>query len=270
MLSLLTTLLLASAAHRVHGKVFEPGTTTTLAAAVVDGVSGYGRFPCTRVEADGSFSPDQSMCNSTALQNPDPTGQYLGLYRGSSPNPTNPQCAQEPETGGYYCGIAGAACETVENCDNGYCSSDGVCEGGLGADCAGQTGQGDDSLCLGFLYCTSLEQQTASNQCGGIGAFCQDWSAIDVVGNAGDAAAVNRLTGNFCTSGFCRQDGNCGELASTLGASCANEPFICGPGLTPSDPSGGTGCECIAKSASGPSQRARSRRASHYSRNYRH
>lgn len=240
------------------------------------------------------------MCADSALVNPDPTGAYLGMYRGSNPNPTNSQCVQEPETGGYYCGIAGAACSSVLNCDNGVCV-DGKCQGSLGYDCAGARGQGDDSNCLGFLYCTSLTLQTASNRCGGEGAFCQDWSALDLAGQ--NATLVNEITGQFCVSGacfthwpetwpqmglhrfrlqerrarhkrrltlvaysagFCRQDGNCGELATTLGASCAQEPFICGPGLTPSDPNGGTDCQCIAADATGPSQRARTRRRAHH------
>ncbi|GAA5965194.1 hypothetical protein JCM8115_005387 [Rhodotorula mucilaginosa] len=261
--ALLTALIVASSAGQLHGKVFTPEPIGALAAAVVEGVSGYGRYPCTRVAADGSFSADQSMCADSALVNPDPTGAYLGMYRGSNPNPTNSQCVQEPETGGYYCGIAGAACSSVTNCDNGVCV-DGKCQGGLGYDCAGAQGRGDDSNCLGFLYCTSLTLQTASNRCGGEGAFCQDWSALDLAGQ--NATLVNEITGNFCESGFCRQDGNCGELATTLGASCAQEPFICGPGLTPSDPNGGTDCQCIAAAATGPSQRARTRRANHRAR----
>lgn len=143
---------------------------------------------------------DQSMCADSALVNPDPTGAYLGMYRGSNPNPTNSQCVQEPETGGYYCGIAGAACSSVTNCDNGVCV-DGKCQGGLGYDCAGAQGRGDDSNCLGFLYCTSLTLQTASNRCGGEGAFCQDWSALDLAGQ--NATLVNEITGNFCESGAC-------------------------------------------------------------------
>lgn len=47
-------------ASSVHGKVFDPEPIGILAAAVVEGVSGYGRYPCTRVAADGSFSPGTS------------------------------------------------------------------------------------------------------------------------------------------------------------------------------------------------------------------
>lgn len=138
------------------------------------------------------------MCADDALVNPDPTGAYLGSYRGSNPNPTDAQCVQQPETGGYYCGIAGAACSSVRNCDNGVCV-DGQCQGSLGYECAGSFGQGDDSNCLGFLYCTSIDLQTASNRCGGPGAFCQDWSALDLAGQNG--TLVNEITGHFCESG---------------------------------------------------------------------
>lgn len=33
----------------------------------------------------------------------------------------NPQCAQELESGAYFCGIAGATCTTNSNCDGGPC-----------------------------------------------------------------------------------------------------------------------------------------------------
>lgn len=54
--ALLTALIVASSARQLHGKVFTPEPIGALAAAVVEGVSGYGRYPCTRVAADGSFS----------------------------------------------------------------------------------------------------------------------------------------------------------------------------------------------------------------------
>ncbi|KWU42135.1 hypothetical protein RHOSPDRAFT_21780 [Rhodotorula sp. JG-1b] len=242
--ALLTALVVASSARQLHGKVFTPEPIGALAAAVVEGVSGYGRYPCTRVAADGSFSPDQSMCADSVLVNPDPTGAYLGMYRGSNPNPTNSQCVQEPETGGYYCGIAGAACSSVRNCDNGVCV-DGKCQGGLGYNCAGAQGRGDDSNCLGFLYCTSLTLQTASNRCGGEGAFCQDWSALDLAGQ--NATLVNEITGNFCESGYCNsKTGACANKCMTAGCDCTSDPdHACGEGLKPVVNSWGK-CSCRA------------------------
>ena len=44
------------------GLLLGPAQIGALAAAVVEGVSGSGRYPCTRVAADGSFSPGK--CSS--------------------------------------------------------------------------------------------------------------------------------------------------------------------------------------------------------------
>lgn len=41
-------------------KQFVPQEITTLTAAFANGVNGYGRFPCTQVNGDGSFSPRKS------------------------------------------------------------------------------------------------------------------------------------------------------------------------------------------------------------------
>lgn len=131
---------LASAAL-AQAKVFQPMTINTLAAAQANGIYGYGRFPCTQINGDGTFSAgasrrvlrraqdytltmlrratDQSQCNGLVAP-PNP-----GFGQGSTPAPVNSVCTIEAATGGYYCGIAGAQCTDDSNCDNGVCT-DGI------------------------------------------------------------------------------------------------------------------------------------------------
>lgn len=64
---------------------------------------------------------DQSACDANALVGPGSgTGNQDGT-QGDGVNPTNAQCVVETESGAYFCGIAGAACTSDANCDNGHC-----------------------------------------------------------------------------------------------------------------------------------------------------
>lgn len=91
-----------------------------LLPALVVAQNGYGRFPC------GTFAPEQSLCDAAEGQDgTDGAGVLTGLV-----------CQQQPETLAYFCGIAGAVCQTSSNCDYGMCVN-GACSAGLGGDCAG-------------------------------------------------------------------------------------------------------------------------------------
>ncbi|GAA6034871.1 hypothetical protein JCM8097_009341 [Rhodosporidiobolus ruineniae] len=183
--------------------------------------AGYGRFPCTIVNGDGTFSPDPSQCAAGNLVAPGTgTGNQDG-NQGDGVLPTTPACQQEPTTGAYYCGIQGAACTTSANCDNGACIN-GACTGGLNAGCFG-----NDANCLGFLYCNDPDfNPTAAGTCGGIGSFCQDYTQ----GIPGAPDATNYAIFNqFCASGYCNtQTGACDNHVLAVGASCATDPnFAC-------------------------------------------
>ncbi|GAA5939869.1 uncharacterized protein JCM15063_004330 [Sporobolomyces koalae] len=189
-------------------------------AGLVAAQKGYGRFPCTIVNGDGTFSPDSTQCAPDRLVNPGADNDDTG-NQGDRTTPTDPVCTKEIETGAYFCGIAGATCSTSANCDNGVCV-DGVCQGGFTQGCAST-----DSNCSGFLYCLSGEfATTASDTCGGLGAFCQDATqGSTTFTDAQNYAIFNQ----FCSSGYCSfGNGMCDTHATTVGADCSSDPeFKC-------------------------------------------
>jgi hypothetical protein len=66
-------------------------------------VSAQGRFPCTRVGGDGTFTADQTQCLSYNLQQ----GSVAG-YQSSRATPQGSTCTIVPESGSYFCGWSGA------------------------------------------------------------------------------------------------------------------------------------------------------------------
>ncbi|GAA5996134.1 hypothetical protein JCM5350_000499 [Sporobolomyces pararoseus] len=211
----------------------------------------YGRFPCTIVNGDGTFSPDQSQCANDNLVAP---GAADGSgFQSDGLTPVDPVCTLETETGAYACGIAGATCTTNSNCDNGLCV-DGICQGGFTQGC-----DSTDSNCSGFLYCLSADYETtASNTCGGLGAFCTDFQAVDESNSAFDNY---RIGNQFCSSGYCNTlSTNCDVHATNVGDDCSSDPdFKC------SQTSEGVALSCNpvtlqCEAATPPSGRARARR----------
>ncbi|GAA6008250.1 hypothetical protein JCM10207_000053 [Rhodosporidiobolus poonsookiae] len=210
--------------------------------------SGYGRFPCTIVNGDGTFSADQTQCTNLLATGANiPRDQVdADVYQGDTASPVGAQCVRETESGAYFCGIAGATCTVDTQCDNGHCVS-GRCQGGFGQDCAVT-----DANCSGYLYCLSAESaRTPRNTCGGIGAFCQDYLA----GDAALTAAQNQdIFNQFCSSSYCNAGtGNC-DNHMMGGQDCSVDPeFGCATGFT---------CNadfvCVASPVT-PSQAARSR-----------
>lgn len=74
-------------------------------------------------------SADQSACLASNLVNP---ATRFGVpisnsLQGTRPSPVDSECVLEPESGYYFCGIAGATCTTASNCDNGVCSGGQWC-----------------------------------------------------------------------------------------------------------------------------------------------
>ncbi|GAA5875999.1 hypothetical protein JCM1840_006242 [Sporobolomyces johnsonii] len=214
--------------------------------------TGYGRFPCTIVNGDGTFSPDQTQCADSALVTPGADENGTGA-QGDRPNPTNAVCTEETATGAYFCGIAGATCTTAANCDNGPCV-DGICQGGFNQDCAN-----DDLNCSGYLYCIGGDYSTtAADTCGAVGSFCQDYTQ----GSSDFTDAENEAVFNqFCASGYCNfGTGNCDTHGTTVGVDCSSDPeFYC------TQTSTGAALTCDSTSytcqlAVVPSGRARSRR----------
>ncbi|GAA5967027.1 hypothetical protein JCM11641_000418 [Rhodosporidiobolus odoratus] len=186
--------------------------------------SGYGRFGCTAVGADNTFSADQSLCADDALVNPG-NGDATSNSQGDHPNPTNSVCTMETTTGAYFCGIAGAACTTNDNCDNGQCIF-GVCKGGFTEHCSGT-----DANCLGFLYCTDVSGGvTTENTCGGLGSYCQDYTQGDQSLSAMDNY---QIFNQFCASGYCNYGTALCDIHATVGMDCSSDPdFQCGTDLT--------------------------------------
>ncbi|GAA6008257.1 hypothetical protein JCM10207_000056 [Rhodosporidiobolus poonsookiae] len=185
---------------------------------------GYGRFPCTVVNGDGTFSGDQSQCSGLVAP-----GSGEGVAgtdsQGDIAPPTGAVCTMETESGAYFCGIAGAACSTNAQCDNGHCV-DGSCQGGFGQSCSNS-----DTNCLGFLYCQTPDfSQSSSDTCGGQGAFCQDYTQGDSsLTNAQNYAVFNQ----FCASGYCSFLGGACSTHVALGGDCSGDPdFACADGLT--------------------------------------
>ncbi|GAA5864078.1 hypothetical protein JCM8547_005128 [Rhodosporidiobolus lusitaniae] len=218
--------------------------------------SGYGRFPCTIVNGDNSFSADQTQCASDLLVNPGSGAGDTG-NQGDGATPVNPQCVQETESGAYFCGIAGATCATSDNCDNGQCVG-GVCQGGFAQGCAG-----DDTLCSGYLYCLSgTFDVTPTNTCGAFGAFCQDPISVDPTFSDEQAQPIFN---QFCSSGYCSRDtASCG-IAPAVGNDCSADIFACG---IPTGEVGSLFCDTslaapVCRVVTGPAPtgaRARSRR----------
>ncbi|GAA5901879.1 hypothetical protein JCM6882_008698 [Rhodosporidiobolus microsporus] len=218
--------------------------------------TGYGRFPCTLVNGDGTFSADQSQCANDALIAPganDPESDA----QGDGVNPVDAECVIESESGAYFCGIAGAACQTDDNCDNGVCGADGTCQGGFTQDCSGT-----DSNCLGYLYCLSGDYSTTpEDTCGAIGAFCQDYAAVsDPTDTTGNQPIFNQ----FCSSGYCNAGTASCDTYVPLGGDCTiDQLFGCGP-LARCDTSGAIPTCVALPVASGG---ARARRNLHAKRN---
>ncbi|BGP14336.1 hypothetical protein JCM10213_004464 [Rhodosporidiobolus nylandii] len=187
--------------------------------------SGYGRFPCTVFNGDGTFSADQTQCANDALVVPGTGEGTPGLdSQGDLPAPTDPQCVIDSSSGAYFCGIAGATCQSDDNCDNGQCL-DGVCSGGFATTC-----NGVDANCLGNLYCTDLfGGETATDTCGGVGTYCQDYTQ----GNVDLMPAENQaIFNNFCATGYCSYAQGVCDIHGGLGDSCASDPeFFCSAGL---------------------------------------
>ncbi|GAA5821036.1 hypothetical protein JCM11251_001932 [Rhodosporidiobolus azoricus] len=218
--------------------------------------TGYGRFPCTLVNGDGTFSANQDLCANDALIAPG-ANDANGEAQGDGVNPVDAECVVAPQ-GGYYCGIAGAQCTTDANCDNGLCV-DGRCQGGFNQACGGV-----DSNCSGFLYCLSGDYSTtASNQCGAVGAFCQDYAAVS---DGVTKETAQATFSQFCATGYCNYGtGDCDNYVP-LGGDCTVDPdFGCGPNAscdTTTDPSNPV-CRALAV----PSGGARARRNLHRKRN---
>ncbi|GAA5976591.1 hypothetical protein JCM11641_001349 [Rhodosporidiobolus odoratus] len=218
--------------------------------------NGYGRFPCTIVNGDGTYSADQTQCANDALIAPGADTTEDTGNQGDGPTPVNPVCAIDSQSGLYYCGIAGATCTSDENCDNGFCdTTTGTCSGGRNAAC-----EGADTNCSGYLYCTDLDgAPTDADTCGGLGSFCQDYALGD---NSQSNAANYALFNGACSSGYCNFNlGVCDTHATEVGADCSSDSdFACttsastGEALT-CDP---TTLTCVVAAA--PSGYARQRR----------
>ncbi|GAA6009351.1 hypothetical protein JCM11491_004285 [Sporobolomyces phaffii] len=214
-------------------------------------VLGYGRFGCTLVNGDGTFSPDPTQCQAGNLVAPGSNTAGTGT-QGDRPLPVRPTCFEEYENGTYWCGIGDAPCSSAKNCDNGPCV-DGRCQGGIAQPCFHR-----DTNCSGFLYCLSSDfSSTPTNTCGGIGAFCQD-STQGAVSNSD--AENYAIFNQFCSSGYCNfGTANCDTHGTTVGADCSSDPqFYC------SQTSTGQALTCDAATstcvlAAVPSSRARSR-----------
>ncbi|BGP06820.1 hypothetical protein JCM10049v2_002646 [Rhodotorula toruloides] len=235
--------------------VFAAASIASFASlAVAQSIQGFGRFPCTNVNGDGTFSPDQTQCADANLIAPG-TNDPTSIYQGDHPPPTGSQCVVEPTTGAYFCGIVGATCTSDANCDNGYCGilsgTTGTCVGGFTDRCR------SDSNCLGYLYCTDpLGNPTTSGTCGGEGAYCQDYT---VGSNTNTDAQNEALFNQFCESGYCAYlPGTCAVHVG-LGQDCSFDPeFACDTGLTCStDPVSGAQTCTIATGSARARTRAR-------------
>ncbi|GAA5829221.1 hypothetical protein JCM5353_000963 [Sporobolomyces roseus] len=223
-------------------------------AGLVAAQSTYGRFPCTIVNGDGTFSADPSQCSADNLVNPGQNEAGTGV-QGDGPTPVNPECVMELESGAYACGIAGATCTSDSGCDNGLCVG-GQCQGGFTQTCGS-----NDENCLGFLYCLNQDfATTASDTCGGLGAFCQDFNAA-IPGGDENNDRNYAIFNQYCASGYCGfNTGVCSEHTTTVGGSCAEDPdYAC------TQTSTGQALTCdqttfTCQVAAVPSGRARARR----------
>ncbi|GAA5863206.1 hypothetical protein JCM8547_002865 [Rhodosporidiobolus lusitaniae] len=186
-------------------------------ASLVSAQRGYGRYPCSTVNNDGSFSSNPAACTTANLAALPPLGTRAP--------PADAQCVQELETGGYFCGIAGAACVNAGNCDGGQCE-DGKCQGGFTQAC----GQDDDN-CSGFLSCLDrFSRPIALATCGGLDAFCWRPEALALAPD--DYYEQRYFMNQFCSSGYCKAAGNDGNtlyICQPLGIDCYTDPdFACG------------------------------------------
>ncbi|GAA5828391.1 hypothetical protein JCM11251_006224 [Rhodosporidiobolus azoricus] len=207
-------------------------------------VSGYGRFPCTLINGDGTLSADPSLCAPDALILPG-SGDPTSDAQGDQPIPTGTlRCVQIEETQGYYCGVDGAVCATNDDCDNGSCIGRS-CQGGYTQGCVA------DTDCLGFLYCLNPDFGTASNQCGGIGAFCQDYTQ----GDPTLTPAENQpIFNQFCASGYCNAGTGACDTQEGLNGDCSDDPeFGCATGLYCREPD--FTCQVLAAPSGGARQR---------------
>ncbi|GAA5820806.1 hypothetical protein JCM3770_001002 [Rhodotorula araucariae] len=239
----------------------------SLAAAQIGTPYGYGRFPCYTQAADGSFTPNPAACDNLEFTIPedDAAGLTTQAFR---PIPLNSACTLEVRSGAYFCGIAGAACSSSEQCDGGPCSA-GFCQGGFNQGCGGS-----DAGCSGFLTCTdSIGAVVPSGTCGSIGTFCQDPYALGDIRNSVDISPeeAQPIFDAFCASGYCAfANAVCAERVSEVGGSCATDPMF-GCGVTPEGqqlfPSAqDASCVCTAGAPSGAVGRARSRRSAVHAR----
>ncbi|GAA5916093.1 hypothetical protein JCM6882_003933 [Rhodosporidiobolus microsporus] len=204
-----------------------PALVAAQGAPTPQGV-GPGRFPCSSVTADGRYNLFQLFCfNNVIVASGD--NDPNAINQGDKPTPINSQCVEVVETGAYFCGWQGARCTSDANCDNGVCVG-GFCQGGFNQACAG-----NDDNCLGYLYCTGADgRATASNTCGGIGAFCQDPRAFDPSADAATAAAKFN---QYCASGYCNfETGVCDNPPGTTTTPAPTNPA---PTSTPFTVSGG-------------------------------
>jgi len=192
----------------MHSTVVALLSVAALVSAQSFSTGGQGRFPCSTI-VSGVVVVDQTACsdaNIASLQTPG--CEYVpGMtvdgdgFKNFGPIPTGSTCVLASAGGGFYCGIAGAACSSDANCDNGSCdTTTGLCTGGLGDPCT------LDSECTGNIYCLNPNQEsTGAAVCGfsdttdGTGALCDDGC----------------VAGNFlCISNVC--DGNTGTCFPTL------------------------------------------------------
>ncbi|GAA5899357.1 hypothetical protein JCM6882_009097 [Rhodosporidiobolus microsporus] len=184
---------------------------------------GPGRFPCTQVNGDGSYEANQALCANEVLIAPG-TSDPSSDAQGDQPAPVDSQCTLSREFGTYWCGMTGAACTTDANCDNGICVA-GTCQGGFGQGCAGT-----DRYCGGYLYCLGPSlTPTATDTCGGVGAFCQDLRAGDLSLTVEQSASVYN---QFCSTGYCDTRTAACEQRGYLNDDCSSDPqFKCATGL---------------------------------------
>ncbi|KAM0748797.1 hypothetical protein T439DRAFT_54123 [Meredithblackwellia eburnea MCA 4105] len=138
-------------------------------------MSGVGRFPCS-TNSGGVVVPNPSICTSQSTMNNEqslcivPNYQWgtvdLNGFKNYGAVPTSAECFQDYQSGDWFCGIAGASCQTDSNCDNGHCSG-GVCTGARGSSCT------KDSDCTGSIYCSSASGEMTGT-CAGTGTICDD------------------------------------------------------------------------------------------------
>ncbi|KAM0754347.1 hypothetical protein T439DRAFT_376843 [Meredithblackwellia eburnea MCA 4105] len=181
-------------------RVFAFVSFSALVSAQSFAISGPGRFPCS-AQVNGNVVADPTQCTYANMYSnqacaPDPgdvgTVDTTGGFKNFGAVPTSAVCAQDPASGYYFCGYAGATCMSDLNCDNGSCLG-GLCSGHFGDACS------KDSQCLGNIYCLNPAGGVATGTCGGSG-----------IGGNGALCDDGCAAGNFlCASNLC--DGNTGS-----------------------------------------------------------